>query len=65
MKPVEAYTEVFYITQAGTGKQDGLSASNAWAASDFNDSANWSNTSIADGKTGPNDFVGLVGTIRT
>lgn len=53
----QTYTETHYVTQSGAGSKTGRSLSNAWALSNFNNTANWSTVKAVDGKIGPGDVV--------
>ena len=59
-----AGSNTYYVTQNGNGAKNGQSLGNAWSASDFNNSANWSATDNSN-KIDPGDTVYFSGTITT
>ena len=54
----------YYVTQNGSGSQNGLNFSNAWSVNDFNSSGNWSTVNDS-GKISPGDTVFFSGTITS
>lgn len=58
----QTFTETHYVTQNGSGSKTGRSLANAWALSDFHNTANWNTIKIIDSKIGPNDVVYFSGT---
>lgn len=54
--------ENLYVTQSGSGSQNGTSYANAWSAANFNTSGNWGGGA---GKISPDDTVFLDGTFTT
>ena len=55
-------SEIFFVTQSGAGLHNGLSAENAFSASDLNNSGNWG---IGAGKISGGDTVNLNGAITS
>lgn len=55
----------YYVTESGSGAQNGSNLANAWSVGDFNTSSNWSASIGTVGKISPADTVILNGTIST